>query len=164
MPFKAKAAGLKSGLAGVYFLSIGFQESIGRYLERRNCARMRKRFLLLLLSFLVSPASSFAGKDIAVDNYNLGLSLFYKNHYEQALSRFLEAADQNFNSWQSYEMAGYCYFEMRDKDGALEAFEESLRLNPKNTRLVKVYNNLKEGAADIPLRPVVDAGGFLPGT
>lgn len=125
---------------------------------------MRKPFLVFFLPFLFSFTPVFAGDDAATANYNLGLSFYSNNHYEQALSHFLEAADQNFNSWQSYEMAGYCYFEMRDKDSALEAFAESLKLNPKNTKLAKVYNNLKEGAADIPLKPVVDAGGFLPGT
>jgi Flp pilus assembly protein TadD len=125
---------------------------------------MRKRFLVLFLCVSAFPSLSYAGADGAVTNYNLGLSFFSKNHFEQALSHFLEAADQNFNSWQSYEMAGYCYFEMRDKDSALEAFAESLKLNPKNAHLAKVYNNLKEGAAALPLRPVVDAGGFLPGT
>ncbi len=125
---------------------------------------MRKRFLVFFLPFLFSFTHTYAGNDTATANYNLGLSFYSNNRYEQALSHFLEAADQNFNSWQSYEMAGYCYFEMRDKDSALEAFAESLKLNPKNTKLAKVYNNLKEGAADIPLKPVVDAGGFLPGT
>ena len=61
-------------------------------------------------------------------------------------------------------MVGYCYFEMRDKDFAMNAFEASLKLNPDNRHLAKVYNDLKAGAADIPLRPVADAGGFLPGT
>jgi len=43
--------------------------------------------------------------------------LFFQNHMEEALARFLRSADENFNSWQSYEMEGYCYFEMREKDG-----------------------------------------------
>jgi len=125
---------------------------------------MKKRFLVWFSPALLFSSFSLAGSDPAVVNYDQGLSLFSTNHYEQALSHFLEAADEDFNSWQAYEMAGYCYLQLRDKDSALEAFVESLHLNPKNDRLAKIYINLKEGAADLPLRPVVDAGGFLPGS
>jgi len=116
----------------------------------------------LLVVFL--PSVLKADSDPFVTNYNQAMSFFSNNRYEEALSHFLQSADENFNSWQSYEMAGYCYFQMREKDGALEAFEESLKINPQNQRLVKVYVDLKAGAADLPLRPVVDASAFLPGT
>ena len=125
---------------------------------------IRKYRLVFFLLAVVLPSVSEAGSDSFVTNYDQGLSFFCKNKLDEALSHFLQSADENFNSWQSYEMAGYCYFEMREKDGALEAFEESLELNPHNQHLVKVYNDLKAGAADIPLRPVADAGAFLPGT
>ena len=125
---------------------------------------IRKRHLVFFFFALFLPSISKAGSDPFVTNYNQGLSFFPNNRLEEALSHFLQSADENFNCWQSYEMAGYCYFEMREKDGALEAFEESLKINPHNAHLVKVYNDLKAGAADIPLRPVVDAGAFLPGT
>lgn len=125
---------------------------------------MSKSHFVFAFFALFLPSVLKADSDSLVTNYNQGLSFFSKNHLEEALSHFLQSADENFNSWQSYEMAGYCYFEMREKDGALEAFEESLKINPNNQHLVKVYNDLKAGAADIPLRPVVDAGAFLPGT
>jgi len=127
---------------------------------------MKKRNLVFAFIFFTFSLPSFlkAGSDSAIMSYNQGLSFFSENHFDEALSHFLQAADQNFNSWQSYEMAGYCYFQMRDKDSALEAFDESLKINPRNSRLVKVYNDLKEGAAVLPLRPVVDAGNFQPGT
>lgn len=123
-----------------------------------------KSGLIFLLFVLFHPSVLKADTDSFVRNYNQGLSFFSNNRFEKALSHFLQSADENFNSWQSYEMAGYCYFEMREKDGALEAFEESLKINPQNQHLTKVYMDLKAGAADLPLRPVVDAGAFLPGT
>ncbi len=125
---------------------------------------IRKYLLVFFLLVVLFPSVLKAGSDPFVSNYDQGLSFFCKSNLEEALSHFLQSADENFNSWQSYEMAGYCYFEMREKDGALEAFEESLAINPHNPRLVKVYNDLKAGAADIPLRPVADAEAFLPGT
>jgi tetratricopeptide (TPR) repeat protein len=127
--------------------------------------KMIKRVLaFVVLLTLYVPSSLLAGSDSSVISYNQGLSFFSQNHFDEALAHFLQAADQNFHSWQSYEMAGYCYFQMRDKESALEAFGESLKLNPRNARLVKVYNDLKEGAAVLPLRPVADTGTYLPGT
>src|ERR1700678_3150593 len=104
---------------------------------------MKQRNLVFAFLFFIFSIPSFlkAGSDSAVISYNQGLSFFSKNHFEEALSHFLQAADQNFNSWQSYQMAGYCYFQMRDKDSALEAFGESLKINPHNLHLVKVYNH-----------------------
>ncbi len=125
---------------------------------------MKKQLFAFIFFALFLPSILKAGLESFIVNYNQGLFLYSQNRMESALAHFLQSADENFNSWQSYEMAGYCYFEMRDKDGALEAFEESLKINPRNPHLAKVYNDLKAGAADIPLRPVVDAGGFLPGT
>jgi tetratricopeptide (TPR) repeat protein len=123
-----------------------------------------KCHLVFLLFVVFLPSVLKAGSDSFVTNYNQAMSFFSNNRYEEALSHFLQSADENFNCWQSYEMAGYCYFQMREKDGALEAFEESLKINPQNQHLVKVYIDLKAGAADLPLRPVVDVSAFLPGT
>jgi tetratricopeptide (TPR) repeat protein len=128
----------------------------------KNLIRKCRPVFLLFAVFL--PSVLKADTDPLVTNYNQGLSFFSANHFDEALSHFLQSADENFNSWQSYEMAGYCYFEMREKDWALEAFEDSLNINPQNEHLLKVYTDLKAGAADIPLKPVVDASGFLPGT
>jgi tetratricopeptide (TPR) repeat protein len=133
-------------------------------LEMENKSKCENLILFLFFFGLFVPSISIAGSDTAVTNYNQGLSFFFENYLSEALTRFLQTADENFNSWQSYEMVGFCYFEMREKDGALAAFEESLKINPRNPQLAKIYNNLKAGAADIPLRPVADAGGFLPGT
>lgn len=125
---------------------------------------IRKYLPVFFLLAALLPSALKAGSDPFVTNYEQGLYFFSKSNLDEALSHFLQSADENFNSWQSYEMAGYCYFEMRERDGALEAFGESLALNPRNRHLVKVYNDLKAGAADIPLSPVADAGAFLPGT
>jgi tetratricopeptide (TPR) repeat protein len=124
-----------------------------------------KKFELILGLFLLSlPLTLHAGSSTAVENYNQGLTLYSQKQYERALAHFLLAADEDYNSWQSYEMAGYCYFQMMDKSEALAAFETSLEINPKNVKLVKVYRALKAGAADLPLRPVAESNHSTSGT
>jgi tetratricopeptide (TPR) repeat protein len=125
---------------------------------------MRKYQLILSLFCFALPLFLNAGSSTAVENYNQGLTLYSQKQYERALAHFLLAADEDYNSWQSYEMAGYCYFQMMDKGEALSAFETSLEINPKNARLVKVYRALKAGAADLPLRPVAESSRSTSGT
>jgi tetratricopeptide (TPR) repeat protein len=109
--------------------------------------------LIFLLSVAACPLKAGTVKDYVRD-YKMGLSFYLKGTYEKALVRFEQAIDHNFDFWQSYQMVGYCYFELRDRDEALKAFEESLRINPNNPKLIKIYNNLKTGNLEIPLRPV----------
>jgi len=115
--------------------------------------KIMSRFLLLILFLApISHLNAITLKDYIRD-YKMGLSFYLKGNYEKALVRFEQAIDENFDFWQSYQMVGYCYFELRDKDEAMKAFEESLRINPNNPPLVRIYNNLKSGKLDIPLRP-----------
>ena len=118
-----------------------------------------KRFKVLFLLFLLvfQPGLILAkGKVSQVEkDYLKGLDLYLAGHYEEAITRFHWAIDEKWDFWQSYQMLGYCHFELREKEAALDAFRESLRLNPKNPALVKIVADLKSGALDIPVRPVI---------
>ncbi|HVZ81676.1 MAG TPA: tetratricopeptide repeat protein [bacterium] len=118
-----------------------------------------KRFqtLLLLLLLALQPGMALAkGKVSQVEkDYMKGLEFYLAGHYEKALTRFHWAIDGKWDFWQSYQMLGYCHFELREKEAALRAFQESLRLNPQNPALVKIVQDLKSGALDIPVRPVL---------
>jgi tetratricopeptide (TPR) repeat protein len=111
-------------------------------------------FLLLGLTFF-APLFLWADSKVTPEkDYKKGLELYGQGRYEAALVRFQLAIDENWNFWQSYQMVGYCYFELREKESALRAFEECLKINPRNPKLAKVYNDLKSGSLDIPVRPV----------
>src|SRR5580658_1131298 len=118
---------------------------------------MKKSKTLLLAMGLafVGPILLWADSSVTPENdYKKGLDLYGQGRYEAALVRFQLAIDENWTFWQSYQMVGYCYFELRDKESALQAFEQSLKINPQNPKLAKVYNDLKSGSLDIPVRPV----------
>jgi tetratricopeptide (TPR) repeat protein len=116
----------------------------------------RSKTLFILVGFvLLMPVLLWADSKVTPESdYKQGLDLYGQGHYEAALVRFQLAIDENWTFWQSYQMVGYCYFELREKESALKAFEQSLKINPHNPKLVKVYNNLKSGSLDIPMRPV----------
>jgi tetratricopeptide (TPR) repeat protein len=85
--------------------------------------------------------------------YKSGLALYQKASYEDALERFEQALDENFEHWQSYQMIGNCFYNMRDKEKALIAFEQSLRINPGNLKLAGYYKRLKSGRVCLQLMP-----------
>ncbi len=114
-----------------------------------------KIFKLAFFLAALAPIFTWAGSNAkSDDDYRVGLNLYAKGRYEAALVRFQLAIDGNWDFWQSYQMVGYCYFELREKDAALKAFTESLKIKPNNPQLVKIVDELKTGTLDIPLRPV----------
>jgi tetratricopeptide (TPR) repeat protein len=112
-------------------------------------------FLILTFPFISQVQAESSVKD-CVRDYKKGLTLYSQGHYEQALNCFEQAIDKKFTFWQSYQMVGYCYYELREKADALDAFEQSLEINPNNPKLIKIYNKLKSGDLDVPVRPVDD--------
>jgi tetratricopeptide (TPR) repeat protein len=115
----------------------------------------RSRIILAVGIAFLLPAFLRAEFNSTPENdYRRGLDLYAKGKYEAALERFQLAIDGNWNFWQSYQMVGYCYFELRDKEEALNAFEESLKINPNNSKLVKIVNDLKSGVLEVPVRAV----------
>jgi tetratricopeptide (TPR) repeat protein len=117
-------------------------------------------FSTFLLFAFFQCAILQAKSDNGLKDYKKGLTLYQQAHYEEALECFLRATDDNFDFWQAYQMAGYCYFETHHKDEALKAFEDSLDLNPNNPKLMKVYRDLRSGALDVPVRPVAEASSY----
>jgi tetratricopeptide (TPR) repeat protein len=118
---------------------------------------MLKTIAVLLFSFLaLTPGHLPADQKetVSLGDYKKGLMLYQQGFYEQALERFQLAIDGNWEFWQSYQMVGYCYFELRDKENALHAFSESLKINPDNPKLQKIVKDLKTGKLDVPLRPL----------
>ncbi|HTC19809.1 MAG TPA: tetratricopeptide repeat protein [bacterium] len=114
-----------------------------------------KTLFILMGMVLLMPVFLWADSKVSPEgDYKKGLDLYGQGRYEDALVRFQLAIDENWTFWQSYQMVGYCYFELREKESALRAFEQSLKINPQNPKLAKVYNDLKSGSLDIPVRPV----------
>ncbi len=117
--------------------------------------RKSKTLFFLIGSVFLMPIFLWGDPQVTPESdYKKGLDLYGQGRYEAALVRFQLAIDENWTFWQSYQMVGYCYFELREKESAMKAFEESLKINPHNPKLVKVYTDLKSGSLDIPMRPV----------
>ncbi len=118
---------------------------------------MRKLSFLwiLLVPFFLSLSPAPVRAETALLDYQTGLALYQKCKYEKALAYFQWAQDVDFNFWPAYQMAGYCYFYLRERDSALDSFEESLRLHPANASLRKFYNSLKTGKTNVLLQPIM---------
>ena len=117
-------------------------------------------FIPLFFFLAVFSIVSQAKADNGVKDYKKGLWFYQQGRYEDALEHFQQAIDQNLEFWQAYQMVGYCCFEMHQKEAALRAFEEALDLNPRNSKLTKIYNDLKNGQLEVPVRPVAEASTY----
>ena len=69
------------------------------------------------------------------DDYQKGLTFYNQGDYSKALQYFDSAIDKNPNSWVVFEKEGYCYFHLGEEGQMNEAFDESLKLHPKNHEL-----------------------------
>jgi tetratricopeptide (TPR) repeat protein len=119
--------------------------------------KILKSYLTLTLGLAFTFPALASGKDAARNAdwyYKAGLALYQKASYEDALERFEQALDENFEHWQSYQMIGNCYYQLRDKEKSLEAFAQSLRINPLNLQLAGYYQRLKTGKVCLQIIPV----------
>ncbi len=73
--------------------------------EKRNHLDDPGLFLSRLRFFFPS------GRRNGFKEYNKGLTLYHKGHYEDALELFQQAIDENLEFWQAYQMSGYCHFD-----------------------------------------------------
>jgi len=107
---------------------------------------------LLCGSFFFFYSYSFAKTGLA--DYKKGYQLYQQGHYQEALKYFYIATDEDMDFWQSYHMIGNCYFQLRQKDNAIDAFKESLRIHPNNPTLVRNLRDLDSGVFEYPLQPL----------
>lgn len=82
--------------------------------------------------------------------FQTGFNLYQSGKYQEALHHFYLSADENLDSWQTYHMIGNCYFVLQNRDAALGAYRESLRINPKNTSLLDHFKKLQSSLSSTP--------------
>ncbi len=99
------------------------------------------------------PLSSVMAKP-GLSDYKTGYRLYQQGYYEKAIRYFCNAVDEDMDFWQCYQMIGNCYFQLRQKNAALAAYQECLRIHPNNSTLIKDCRDLTTGAFDYPLQPV----------
>lgn len=126
----------------------------------RSKTRLELSILVLLFAFFFQSKTWAETEDVAI--YKQGLCFYLGGHYEKALVKFEQATDENFDFWQSYQMIGYCHFQLREKDAALGAFRESLRLHPQNPKLEEIYQDLQAGTTCFYVQPVTLSEDRLP--
>jgi len=77
--------------------------------------------------------------------FQLG-SVYYQNkNYSKAADEFERAVLQSPNYSNALYFLGLCYDQLGEKDGAIVVFQKVLQLNPGNSIVVSILNNLKAG-------------------
>ena len=73
-------------------------------------------------------------------NINLGTSYVYNQAYEKAIPRLIRAETLSLKSSQTYEMVGFCFFQLGSYEQSAEWYQRALSLNPSSP--LEVRNNV----------------------
>ncbi len=108
---------------------------------------MNKLLAILGLSLLlISPPILWAAG--AQDYKEGGMALFRAGQYGKALVYFQNAVQADSNDAEAYEDLGNTYAKLNDIPNARNAYEKSLQINPNNSTLRVLLDNL--GSANPP--------------
>ena len=100
-------------------------------------------FRAVRLGFLLLLASQTWGAG-AQDEYQIGLTLYKQGHYAQAVSHFQSAVQTDPSYWQAFQLLGQSQYQSGDKAGALNTFDQSLKLHPDNPSLRNFTERLRK--------------------
>ena len=111
-----------------------------------------KQILLFFLSgiFLFTTGIPLA-QATAPDHFQKGMVSYNLGNYQEALQSFDHAIDDNPDSWEAYQQAGYCYFHLDQRVKMLSAFDESLKLHPDNAELKEFIKNSVKAPTPTPI-------------
>ncbi len=98
--------------------------------------------------FIGSPCFGAPEKSGALE-YETGFHLYQLGKYQEALHHFYLAADENLDSWKTYHMIGNCYFVLQQRDAAMGAYQESLKINPNNPGLLNNFKKLQFSSSSL---------------
>jgi Tetratricopeptide repeat len=101
---------------------------------------------LLFLSVGLWPflASTPTFADPSQDYDQAGMALFRAGQYEKSIQYFNNAVQADSTNWQAYEDMGNAYMKMDDKPNALSSYQKALQLNPGNSTLQALVDNLND--------------------
>lgn len=74
--------------------------------------------------------------------YLIGNNYFYLNNYEEALEFSKKSLEQNYSAEINFKLMGAIYSEMHDYVKSEKCYLESLRINPKNSKVIASYGVL----------------------
>jgi len=108
---------------------------------------MRKILLLVLSVLLLAPALAQAANAQAQEYDELGMSLYRQGLYAKAITYFQNAVQADPTDWEGYENLGNAYFKINDNADALSAYQKSLQVNPNNSTLENIVQNMQGNTA-----------------
>lgn len=114
--------------------------------------------LFAILSAMAFPGSSSAQGTSDAQYLAAGNQMYQARNYNQALQYYGAAIKVNPNNAQAYQMAGYCYYAMGNKQYALAYLQRAYRLNP-TAQLAQAIQSLGGQAAGGAAAPSASAGG-----
>jgi len=129
--------------------------------------KLKSYFILSLYFFLTGFSVPLRAQETTInEDFQKGMVSYNDGQYQEALNHFQDAVNENPDSWQSYQMEGYCDYYLGNRDEMVYVINESLKLHPDNPILtafikrqtgqpLRAYNNLgNPQPTPTPLQPL----------
>jgi opacity protein-like surface antigen len=114
----------------------------------------------LLLSVFASSACAVTAEEA----FQVGLADYKQGLYDQCIVEEKAALVLDPNDWQAYQVLGYAYFVEGHVAAALEAYHQSLQINPSNPQLKAAVDKEEKNASALPPPPTDDTPNHPPQT
>jgi tetratricopeptide (TPR) repeat protein len=105
---------------------------------------------LRLAVFLIVLSASAALAATSWEYYQAGMRFYNGHDYSQAARYFQAAIQEDPDNWQAYQGLGLCDYALGDREGAKQAFDQSLRIHPNNPSLARFDESLDSAAPPSP--------------
>jgi tetratricopeptide (TPR) repeat protein len=118
-----------------------------------------ERWLMILFFFTGSLWAA-----TSADYYAAGIRLYQQGQYARSIQYFRAAAQLDPQNWKAYQVMGQAYYQLGDRDDAIQMMDQSLRINPNNQPLRQFRNNLGASSTSVSGNssqdnPAVKGGG-----
>jgi tetratricopeptide (TPR) repeat protein len=87
---------------------------------------------ILLNEAMRNGPASEAVKDPTAEEYRSALNDYQQGQYAPAVTAFQKVVQENPASWQAFQGLGSALLKVGNRDGARQAYEKCLKLNPNN--------------------------------
>jgi hypothetical protein len=102
---------------------------------------------------VLSTLASSAYAVTVADAYQAGVAYYKQGLYDQCISQEKAAVALDPDAWKAYEEMGNAYYAKGNVASALEAYHESLNINPDNPKLEALIDKEAQNAPVLPDTP-----------
>src|ERR1700677_3828366 len=105
---------------------------------------MRNKIVFLFLLILFSESSMISAAATSDQYLTAGDRFYQAKNFNKALLYYKAAVQTDPQNWRAYQSLGTCEYGLGQRENAINDFQTSLNINPKNPPLQNLMNQLSQ--------------------